>query len=186
MGRLGGVLGPLGSFLGRLGGLLGRFPGEAASCLLGPSLEASWRSLGASWTLLGASRRSLGAFGNPRGPSWRRLGGVLGPLGGLRVCSVAGSPHAPNRILHDFLDILRNIIRNIRNDMRKEIRIMILLGYGTLYAMRRHKAWRGGSNAQQSCVPATAPKRKVAKLHFVCLSIPIGVRYLQGWNSTSG
>ena len=25
--------------------------------------------------------------------------------------------------------------------MRKEIRIMILLGYGTLYAMRRHKAW---------------------------------------------
>ena len=37
--------------------------------------------------------------------------------------------------------------------------------------MRRHKAWRGGSNAQQSCVPATAPKRKVTKLHFVCLSI---------------
>ena len=33
--------------------------------------------------------------------------------------------------------------------------------------MRRPKAWRGGSNAQQSCVPATAPKRKVAKLHFV-------------------
>ena len=30
------------------------------------------------------------------------------------------------------------------------------LGYGTLYAMRRHKAWRGGSKAQQSCVPATA------------------------------
>ena len=30
------------------------------------------------------------------------------------------------------------------------------VGYGTLYAMRRHKAWRGGSNAQQSCVPATA------------------------------
>ena len=43
------------------------------------------------------------------------------------VCSVAGAPHAPNRILHDFPDILRNIIRNIRNDMRKEIRIMILL-----------------------------------------------------------
>ena len=37
--------------------------------------------------------------------------------------------------------------------------------------MRRHKAWRGGSNAQQSCVPATAPKRQVAKLHFVDLSI---------------
>ena len=25
-----------------------------------------------------------------------------------------------------------------------------------MYAMRRHKAWRGGSNAQHSCVPATA------------------------------
>ena len=30
------------------------------------------------------------------------------------------------------------------------------LGYQTLYAMRRHKAWRGGSKAQQSCDPATA------------------------------
>ena len=40
--------------------------------------------------------------------------------------------------------------------MRKEIGIRILLGYGTLYAMRRHKAWRGGSKAQQSCDPATA------------------------------
>ena len=30
------------------------------------------------------------------------------------------------------------------------------LEYRTPYAMRRHKAWRGGSNAQQSCVPATA------------------------------
>ena len=64
---------------------------------------------------------------------------------------MAGSPHAPNRILHDFPDIIRNIIRNIRKDMRKEIRIRILLGYGTLYAMRRHNA-----TAQQSCVPATA------------------------------
>ena len=30
------------------------------------------------------------------------------------------------------------------------------LGYGTLYAMRRHKAWRGGSKAPQSGEPATA------------------------------
>ena len=44
-----------------------------------------------------------------------------------RVCSVAGAPHAPNRILHDFPDIIRNIIRNTRKDMRKEIRIRILL-----------------------------------------------------------
>ena len=87
-----------------------------------------------------------------------RLGGILGRLGGVLeaswgllevwnvapVCTVAGTQRAPIRILHDFPDIIRNIIRNIRKDMRKEIRIRILLGYGTLYAMRRHKAWRGG------------------------------------------
>ena len=28
---------------------------------------------------------------------------------------------APIRILHDFLDIIRNIIRNTRKDMRKEM-----------------------------------------------------------------
>ena len=39
------------------------------------------------------------------------------------LCSVAGSPYAPNRILRDFPDVIRNIIRNIRKDMRKEIRI---------------------------------------------------------------
>ena len=77
---------------------------------------------------------------------------------------MAGSPHAPVRILYDFPAIIRNIIRNIRKDMRKEIRIRILLGYGTLYAMRRHKAWRGGSKAQQSCVPATAPKCEIERV----------------------
>ena len=62
-----------------------------------------------------------------------RLGGVLGPLEEFRRgtvvarwCWVAGAPHAPNRILHDFPDIIRNIIKNIRKDMRKEIRIRIL------------------------------------------------------------
>ena len=30
------------------------------------------------------------------------------------------------------------------------------LGYGTLYAKRSPSDWRGGSNAQRSCVPATA------------------------------
>ena len=40
----------------------------------------------------------------------------------------------------------------IKKDKRRKGR----LEYRTLYAMRRHKAWRGGSNAQQSCVPATA------------------------------
>ena len=37
--------------------------------------------------------------------------------------------------------------------MRKEIRIRILLGYGTLHAMCRHKAWRGGSSARQAAFP---------------------------------
>ena len=32
-----------------------------------------------------------------------------------------------------------------------------------MHAMRRHTAWRSGSNAQQSCVPATAPRTKVSK-----------------------
>ena len=66
-----------------------------------------------------------------------------------------GAQRAPIRILHDFLDIIRNIIRNVRKDMWKEIRKRILLGYLTLYAMRRHKAWRSkGAN------PATAPLKK--------------------------
>ena len=34
--------------------------------------------------------------------------------------------------------------------------------------MRRHKAWRGGSNAQQSCVPATA-------LKFLCVCVCVCV-----------
>ena len=64
------------------------------------------------------------------------------------VCPVAGAQGPPIRILYDFPDHYK--------DIRKEIRIRILLGYGILHAMRRHKAWRSGSNAQQSCVPATA------------------------------
>ena len=34
------------------------------------------------------------------------------------------------------------------------------LGYGILYAMRRHKAWRGGSKAPQSSEPANARAQK--------------------------
>ena len=47
-------------------------------------------------------------------------------------------------------------IRIIRKEYHKEVSKERRLEYGTPYAMRRHKAWRGGSNAQQSCVPATA------------------------------
>ena len=57
--------------------------------------------------------------------------------------------------LKDFLDIIL-ILSKYYNDTKTEIRIRILLGCGFLHAMRRHKAWRARSNAQQSCVPATA------------------------------
>ena len=76
--------------------------------------------------------------------------------GRARLCTGVETQRPPIRILYDFPDIIRIIIRNIRKDIRKEIRIRILLRYGTLHAMRRPKAWRGGSKAQQSCDPATA------------------------------
>ena len=41
---------------------------------------------------------------------------------------------------------LGNLERNVRRR----------LGYGTPYAKRSPSDWRGGSNAQRSCVPATA------------------------------
>ena len=47
-------------------------------------------------------------------------------------------------------------IRIIRKEYHKEVSKERRLEYGTPYAMRRPTAWRGGSNAQQSCVPATA------------------------------
>ena len=53
----------------------------------------------------------------------------------------------PGVISLDYSDI-KEIIRKKGKERR--------LGHGTPYAMRRHKAWRGGSKAQQSCVPATA------------------------------
>ena len=60
------------------------------------------------------------------------------------LCPVAGAQGPPIRILYDFPDHYK--------DIYKDIRIRILLGCGILHAMRRHKAWRGGSNSQQSCV----------------------------------
>ena len=47
-------------------------------------------------------------------------------------------------------------IRIIRKEYHKEVSKERRLEYGTPYAMRRPTAWRGGSKAQQSCVPATA------------------------------
>ena len=44
--------------------------------------------------------------------------------------------------------------------------------------MRRHKAWRGGSNAQQRCVPATALRSK--PFYFLLLaSWKLGLRVLE-------
>ena len=51
------------------------------------------------------------------------LGGLEPWHGGGTRMPGGGRAGAPDRILHDFRDILRNI----RNDMRKEIRIRILL-----------------------------------------------------------
>ena len=87
--------------------------------------------------------------------SWKRLGGVLGlqnPLDPL-------DPAARGRGGGDAGATPRKDsgrIRIIRKGYHKEVRKDRRLEYGTPYAMRRHKAWRGGSKAQQSCVPATA------------------------------
>ena len=101
-------------------------------------METSWRPLGSSWRHLGAPK-SIGT-------GWTRLHAAGGGRGG-------GDAGATPR-----KDSER--IRIIRKEYHKEVRWDRRLEYGTLYAMRRHKAWRGGSNAQQGCVPATAPKQK--------------------------
>ena len=96
------------------------------------------------------------------GPLGRIFGGVLERLGqflpvaGNRRGSAGADTQGPLLRIFYFLRIilvfLIDIIRNKDQDW---------LGYGTLYAMRRPTAWRGGSKAQQSCVPATAPSKKV-------------------------
>ena len=101
---------------------------------LGDVLAASWPVLEASW---GSKNPWESAV---RG--WRRLEAAGRGRGG----GEAGA--TPRK------DSER--IRIIRKEYNKEVRWDRRLEYGTLYAMRRHKAWRGGSNAQQSCVPATA------------------------------
>ena len=97
---------------------------------LGSVLEASWGSK-IHWNRLEAAARG-----------WRRLHAAGGGRGG-------GDAGATPR-----KDSER--IRIIRKEYHKEVSKERRLEYGTPYAMRRHKAWRGGSKAQQSCVPATA------------------------------
>ena len=44
------------------------------------------------------------------------------------------------------------------------------LEYGTLYAMRRHKAWRGGSNSAAELRPRHRAKSESDKA-IICLSV---------------
>ena len=113
-------------------------------------LEASWPILAPSWRILEASWGVLEASWAPKihrtrwtrctGNRWRTRSSPS--LGFLRIffgCYVYISLVYPGE---------KEVIKK---DKRRKGR----LGYRTLYAMRRHKAWRGGK-AQQSCVPATA------------------------------
>ena len=50
-------------------------------------------------------------------------------------------------------------IRIIRKEYHKEVSKERRLEYGTPYAMRRHKAWRGGSSARQAAFPPPCVQR---------------------------
>ena len=137
----------------------------------------SWRRLGASWSRLGGLLgrlggilRPLGAILGPLGhilvplgPSSRHPGGVLGlknPREPLTPGAVAEVQGPLLRIFQDFpvcislVYILR--IRKIRKDYEQERKMSRLVrvkdSLCTPYAGLRP----GASNAQQSCVPATA------------------------------
>ena len=119
----------------RLGGVLGR---------LGRVLEASWGVLGASWSVLGASWGVLGRkIGFPLVLSCKKS--ERGP----RFPAPLGRREPPN------FQIRRTLLQeNNTPDL-----------YRPPYNARRHAAGRlrarCGSNAQQSCVPATAPNPEV-------------------------
>ena len=102
-----------------LGGSLGRLGRNLGR------LGVSWAVLGWSWSPLGPSSGVLWA-------SWASSWSASRKINSSRVCLVAGAQGPPIRILYDFPDHF------------KDIRIRILLGYGILHAMLRHKAWRGG------------------------------------------
>ena len=132
----------------------------------------SWRRLGASWSRLGGLLGRLGGILRPLGAILGPLGHILVPLGpssrhpggvlGLKNPRQSWDPGAVAevqgpllRIFQDF-PVCISLVYTEEMEVRKEKRRKGRLEYRTPYAMRRHKAWRGGSNAQQSCVPATA------------------------------
>ena len=144
-----------------------------AGCGLGANLSPygfqksikikSWRRLGASWSRLGGLLgrlggilRPLGAiFGPlghilvPLGPSSRHPGGVLGlknPRQPLDPAAVAEVQGPLLRIFQDF-PVCISLVYTEEMEVRKEKRRKGRLEYRTPYAMRRHKAWRGGSNS---------------------------------------
>ena len=105
--------------LGRLGGILGR---------LRMVLEPSWIVFG---RLIGLAGLLVGIL--------RRLEGILGRLADLRPCHCCAT-HVPGGGSAGVSDQDPLRFSSHSKDRRKEIRIRILLGYGILHAMRRHKA----------------------------------------------
>ena len=144
-----------------------------AGCGLGANLSPygfqksikirSWRRLGASWSRLGGLLGRLGGIFRPLGailgplghilvplgPSSRHPGGVLGlknPREPLTPGAVAEVQGPLLRIFQDF-PVCISLVYTEEMEVRKEKRRKGRLEYRTPYAMRRHKAWRGGSNS---------------------------------------
>ena len=130
-------------------------------------LEASWGVLGASWRPLGASWARLGASWAHLGTSWRRLGascvrlGAFWSLLGRRPAS--RKPFSPAAVVDAFAQLGRReppIIKEKKDLVQQDYLQKDLRTLQTPVSEPRHAAGRlrarCGSNAQQSCVPATA------------------------------
>ena len=118
-------------------------------------LRASWRPLGPSWARLGAPWAVLERPGAVLEPSWRRLGASWARLGPFQAPQ-EGARSSYAALLWawgtlSFKDEQReqeqeeNLFRPLQTRFMPERR----------HAAGRLRAWCG-SNAQQSCVPATA------------------------------
>ena len=119
-------------------------------------LEASWSLLEPSWGPLGPSWRHLEASWSHLGASWC----LLAPLRGILEASWGSKIHGRHRrrwirgavaevqgpLLRIFQDfpVCISLVYTEEMEVRKEKRRKGRLEYRTPYAMRRHKAWRGG------------------------------------------
>ena len=99
-------------------------------------LEASWH-LGPSWRRLGVSWRRLGA-------SWRLLGP---PKSIARAAPGSGGGHAaaPPKDFFGCYVYISLVYPGEKEVIKKDKRRKGRFGYRTMYAMRRHKARRGGA-----------------------------------------